>query len=893
MVDIELERELTVEKPKPLLHAYLNSDVIATGNSEKTSTSKKEFNFTIKEERSPIKSPIKKDTKPTLDENSLLAQTLLHGAVPNAKTRPSQQNSNLVISSNKENLVKESQKGKVDPLSGKVMMNIIKQGPEGTIPIVLTSTSASQGTSSVQPSMLLRNLIITPGDKKSATQNVGFSFLPAGLKTSKSSSSTASPALPPAVQLVLGNMGSIVATAASPQQLPIPVHTSRPGVKTILQPDVIQTKPSKEVSAPGQTLKDVSVKPTIMLQGVTSGSMSKTVGHLKMITTANNILQSGHVSSVLQSLSSKSPGFQLVGTSASVAQTSISATSSPVVMAVSASQAPGSSSMPPVTSPQTLYVRCKDSQGNIFLVPHHLLKQVAATQAKTCTTVSSSIKSSVSSSSVSPALVNAAKPVGLANTAVLYKPSTTSIMNTTASSVVIGNTAGTKTSVTGSSLTVTTGMMGVISRPSTVLATSTATGVLVPVCAVSQSNVTSKPIVSSVPQTVVHAKTSTLATLLHSQNLPVGKISKPAVSLLKPELMLSGSSPLSVNATHNKDLPQSIKQGVHMDKKSVPIIQTLTGASVNSNLNLKKPSTVLHLSGNAGTNLNSLSFKNKLQGVQSVTDAFKVGGNAVSINKHIQQIALTSSAGVISSTSAILPAQDANVNSHGNSKVRVTTHGLKVIGYDGLNVNHNSSKVSSVSSSKISDNYSLKVIAPDQKTTNNSLNIISPEKKSTGDILMSSPSISLNDNTADVKSSISVEKKMKSLLNGSTFSPGTKNNSLLKTSPTNSVHQITSVETLPSIIGHGASVRGDSNQNTLVGTFGGEKLLIHIPSDNIDGSNMSRTQPASTCSSGRSTPSVFNYKKKKLHETAPIPIIPIPPISRYKKLCLFPSVITT
>ncbi|XP_061182980.1 YEATS domain-containing protein 2-like [Saccostrea echinata] len=49
-------------------------------------------------------------------------------------------------------------------------------------------------------------------------------------------------------------------------------------------------------------------------------------------------------------------------------------------ISVPSSQATLSSATPGTTSPaQTLYIRCKDNQGNIFLVPHHLLKSVPGT----------------------------------------------------------------------------------------------------------------------------------------------------------------------------------------------------------------------------------------------------------------------------------------------------------------------------------------------------------------------------------------------------------------------------------------------------------------------------------------------------------------------------------
>lgn len=86
-------------------------------------------------------------------------------------------------------------------------------------------------------------------------------------------------------------------------------------------------------------------------------------------------------------------------------------------------------------TPQTLYYRCKDAQGNIFLVPQQLLKQVIQPSTKTIAQISSSATSVVSSTKVpvtSPLILGANSTVKTG----LQQPFLSTGVNTSQSTII-------------------------------------------------------------------------------------------------------------------------------------------------------------------------------------------------------------------------------------------------------------------------------------------------------------------------------------------------------------------------------------------------------------------------------------------------------------------------
>lgn len=203
----------------------------------------------------------------------------------------------------------------------------------------------------------------------------------------------------------------------------------------------------EQTGTPINGLKQKSSQGTSTLSG-TDGTVSKHSSELQKIllqSTPSSLANSsqatqGKVTQVVQSVK----GIQKDNSSTVIPVNSGKVTSQKCVVS-QGGQPPsvGQVSLPPTQLPsgslatpaQTLYIRCKDNQGNIFLVPHHLLKTVPCTP-----TPSPSVNSQISKGTVPSPKTTPTKATLQKHSNVILTENPTKVVSSSPAKPTVSNT---------------------------------------------------------------------------------------------------------------------------------------------------------------------------------------------------------------------------------------------------------------------------------------------------------------------------------------------------------------------------------------------------------------------------------------------------------------------
>lgn len=420
VVDVELERDLIPERTKQYKNGNKkeSSKQVASstvnGETGEHSGAKQEeldLNFTIKEHMTPKKAS-------TTDQKLLIEDVTSFQSKPQGNT---DNGTAITLLSNKENCFIKSGNGSLGSPSPQKPRSSLGGPSQMKVVNNTKGLSIVNPTSTLSSSLVVGNLLVNSLDGKTPS---GTMSPQAGLGVVTQQASPSRPGSTlllsgtSGVQVVLGGFGSI-----SGVQKPIETKQPTQKGKSLLK----KTSAGKSATTTGQTssissqavvqtgtvnrLGGAQSPSSFVLQGLGSlsgaGSVcvtdsakpsSKTVTQGVPGIPTNMIVTGGSTSG------SKTPSFHIVTsnqTEGTRPQKQVSTPTGKVAGAPANEPVPAN----PVNLPapaQTLYVRCKDNSGNIFLVPHHLLKQVSTTVTKTTThntsstvTISSSTTSSL------------------------------------------------------------------------------------------------------------------------------------------------------------------------------------------------------------------------------------------------------------------------------------------------------------------------------------------------------------------------------------------------------------------------------------------------------------------------------------------------------------------
>ncbi|XP_060074938.1 YEATS domain-containing protein 2-like [Ylistrum balloti] len=428
VVDVELERDLIPERTKQ--GKSVNKKETSKQGSASNVNGYTSENMETKQEVLDVNYTIKEQTTPKKGN-------MADKKTPQRETTPSQiksqgNNDNgtgIANLSNKENcFIKSAVESSSSPVSQKS-----KSAVSGTS--LIKCINNVQGLPVINPSnsfsntLVVGNLLVNSMDGKTFPQ-AGTVNPQAGIIIPQSgvNRSQASPSLPSStlllsgssgVQVVLGGFGSISASSVPKSTVTKPpiqtgksllkkMSDSRSVTTTVKTASTSVASPSLIQSGTVNRLAGAQSPSSFVLQGL--GSLSGTASPCATESTgakqvkptvqgatgtATNIIMAGPTSGT------KSPAFHIVTSNQAESSGSQGQMPAPAGKVGGAQTKESVSPMNLPTPPQTLYVRCKDSSGNIFLVPHHLLKQVSTTASKTSTHNTSSTPSSVISN-VSP-----------------------------------------------------------------------------------------------------------------------------------------------------------------------------------------------------------------------------------------------------------------------------------------------------------------------------------------------------------------------------------------------------------------------------------------------------------------------------------------------------------
>ena len=348
VVDIELEREKVAERS-----ATCSSNTITKGQgkhgrvaSSATKTTDSENNITIKEQKSPSK----------IQSMPLLAEHLM-GKIP------TNENSNMSVTSDKENHYSENLSGDAKTSSSAVQS---------------TSFGGKKGNKMGSPAKVTANQPIVWKNSNSPTSKAATNLQSAGTVSA-----------------------NIVMPGVLNPQATLLIKTNPTQGKVLANPVPLQ---GRQAAQPTFIL-------TNSLQNKCATSSQSTVTTSVAMTSVSTATTRSHSSSMVTS--------SVTGTPAE----------------------------------QTLYVRCSDNQGNVFLVPHHLLKHLPGNTVVKPSTVTAS-KANATPSTVSTASVKLVTPsapsavVGSSNAAKVSstvtaspKVSTAPVMKT-GQAILLTNTSG-------------------------------------------------------------------------------------------------------------------------------------------------------------------------------------------------------------------------------------------------------------------------------------------------------------------------------------------------------------------------------------------------------------------------------------------------------------------
>ncbi|XP_033733104.1 YEATS domain-containing protein 2-like [Pecten maximus] len=396
VVDVELERDFIPERTKQCKSGIKKE----TSKQVSVSTLNGETgeNVDVKQEGLDINFTIKEHTTPK--KGNTADQKLPQGEITLSQNKPQGNVDNgtgVARLSNKENCFMKSANGS----SGSPVLQKPVGGPSQIKCINnVKGLPIMNPTNTLSTSLVVGNLLVNSLDGKAPV-----STLPqAGVITPQASPSRTGSTLllsgTSGVQVVLGGFGSITGVQKPTETK---TQTGKSLLKKISDAKSVNTTvktTSSSVSSPsliqtGNRLAGTQSPSSFVLQGLgsLSGTAAPCVAESAAVKPAGRTATPGvstaptNIIVASSASGTKTPAFHIVTSS----QTD--STGPPAQISAPAAKLGGAStneslSVNPInlpTPPQTLYVRCKDNSGNIFLVPHHLLKQVSTTATKTST----------------------------------------------------------------------------------------------------------------------------------------------------------------------------------------------------------------------------------------------------------------------------------------------------------------------------------------------------------------------------------------------------------------------------------------------------------------------------------------------------------------------------
>lgn len=382
----------------------------------------------------------------------------------------------------------------------------------------------------------------------------------------------------------------------------------------------------EQTGTPINGLKQKSSQGTSTLSG-TDGTVSKHSSELQKIllqSTPSSLANSsqatqGKVTQVVQSVK----GIQKDNSSTVIPVNSGKVTSQKCVVS-QGGQPPsvGQVSLPPTQLPsgslatpaQTLYIRCKDNQGNIFLVPHHLLKTVPCTP-----TPSPSVNSQISKGTVPSPKTTPTKATLQKQSNVILTENPTKVVSSSPAKPTVSNTTVQPILVSQATSQLSLGAKAVFQKPpmqnSPLLIQSS-----VPV---TKSNISPA---SSLPSPVLLIKTEVSPVrpaLTAGQPIKMlDKIEKEVQQPSQLQLHLQGQisqNQLKVTSQGLKSVQPAGKSKVSKQMETVTLIQ-----KSDSNLENKIPSKTCQLASLLKGDI-SAAHRNAVKQVSLVT-----GGNTTS-----------------------------------------------------------------------------------------------------------------------------------------------------------------------------------------------------------------------------------------------------------------------
>lgn len=442
----------------------------------------------------------------------------------------------------------------------------------------------------------------------------------------------------------------------------------------------------EQTGTPINGLKQKSSQGTSTLSG-TDGTVSKHSSELQKIllqSTPSSLANSsqatqGKVTQVVQSVK----GIQKDNSSTVIpvnsGKVNSQTTKSPQKCVVSQGGQPlsvGQVSLPPTQLPsgslatpaQTLYIRCKDNQGNIFLVPHHLLKTVPCTP-----TPSPSVNSQISKGTVPSPKTTPTKATLQKQSNVILTENPTKVVSSSPAKPPVSNTTVQPILVSQATSQLSLGAKAVFQKPpmqnSPLLIQSS-----VPV---TKSNISPA---SSLPSPVLLIKTEVSPVrpaLTAGQPIKMlDKIEKEVQQPSQLQLHLQGQisqNQLKVTSQGLKSVQPAGKSKVSKQMETVTLIQ-----KSDSNLENKIPSKTCQLASLLKGDI-SAAHRNAVKQVSLVTGSAQVLASQNTSQNILVQKTVVSSKDISNSNGGMRTVKnsgDASVSGDQGVKVQQTSVGM-------------------------------------------------------------------------------------------------------------------------------------------------------------------------------------------------------------------------
>ena len=641
----------------------------------------------------------------------------------------------------------------------------------------------------------------------------------------------------PTVQKSQSNMLLIQTVPQATRPLTVPSASKS---NTVVVQQTLQTSTKPNTMFVNPTLLVSQAKTSIVQPSVKSGAVTLQVSSIVQPATQTSKCVGANQQSQLMNIL-KPPSANLVQSAQSTSKPQNASTASPTATSA---------------SPQTLYYRCKDAQGNIFLVPQQLLKQVIQSPAKSNTQsgplllTGSTTKSSTQAGPI--LLTGSTTKSGTQSGQLLSSGSTTSTVSSvkgSVSSAVIfstNSTAGSKQQTpvdkgqVNQSLPV---IMGSANKKSPIILSLNQTGQVVS-SQTASANQTKSILKSTMPLGQDANSLLKPATVLCENNLKTPSVSiNSGISANVGQQQLTTNSSLVTTIISNSS-PSKLKNVGNMKANvtSVSTVLTIPQASVTS---IKSGNSLLLTMSSA----NGKTVVMPTQSLNSNTSGTKLGtsllfpGNQKQICQNNTQ-----------NTNSYSLGNKGNFNVGSIGKVNVPESTLKISNSKPSSVTITTSAVSSMSENQCQGQVSsqnhlqvtsqgLKIIVnPSQKA--NGVGITNPHQETVlanKNILSSTSESKIKMNTVEnfntKKNSVSILPKEFQIPVISSSNPSsllTSTNIHVKKTVSVSDYSTTSA---PSLTLMTSSVKGQSSsllsgqKNSITGTVGDKKIVVDLLSE--------------------------------------------------------------